>query len=66
MPLGGIGAGSIGRGWKGDFNRWQLKPGIYTYDVVDVNQVTYLKNITKCTSMSFFKFTLIHFLDFLF
>jgi non-lysosomal glucosylceramidase len=27
VPLGGIGAGSIGRGWRGDFRRWQLRPG---------------------------------------
>ncbi|XP_047139397.1 non-lysosomal glucosylceramidase isoform X1 [Hydra vulgaris] len=46
VPLGGIGAGSIGRGWKGDFNRWQLRPGIYTYDTVDVNQFTVC--IRKC------------------
>ncbi|GAQ85127.1 hypothetical protein KFL_002200120 [Klebsormidium nitens] len=28
VPLGGIGGGSIGRGWRGDFRRWQLQPGI--------------------------------------
>lgn len=39
MPLGGIGCGSIGRGWKGDFNRWQLTPGMYSYDAVHANQV---------------------------
>lgn len=39
VPLGGIGAGTIGRGWKGDFNRWQLVPGMYTYNTVEVNQV---------------------------
>ncbi|GAB4849167.1 hypothetical protein Ancab_003977 [Ancistrocladus abbreviatus] len=27
VPLGGIGAGSIGRSYKGDFRRWQLSPG---------------------------------------
>ena len=39
VPLGGIGAGTITRGWRGDFNRWQLHPGIYERNVVDVNQV---------------------------
>lgn len=39
VPLGGIGCGSIGRGWKGDFNRWQLTPGMYSYDAVHANQV---------------------------
>lgn len=28
VPLGGIGGGSIGRGWRGDFRRWQLRPGV--------------------------------------
>lgn len=27
VPLGGMGAGSIGRGYRGDFRRWQLIPG---------------------------------------
>lgn len=40
VPIGGIGAGTIGRGWKGDFNRWQLIPGMYSYDIVEVNQFT--------------------------
>lgn len=40
VPLGGIGCGSIGRGWKGEFNRWQLTPGMYNYTYVEANQVT--------------------------
>ncbi|XP_031554727.1 non-lysosomal glucosylceramidase-like [Actinia tenebrosa] len=40
VPLGGIGCGTIGRGWKGEFNRWQLKPGMYSYDYVEANQFT--------------------------
>ena len=39
VPLGGIGCGSIGRGWKGEFNRWQLTPGMYNYTYVEANQV---------------------------
>ncbi|KAH9322345.1 hypothetical protein KI387_016984, partial [Taxus chinensis] len=27
VPLGGMGAGSIGRGYRGEFQRWQLIPG---------------------------------------
>eukprot|EP00898_Chlorokybus_atmophyticus_P002021 jgi/Chlat1/281/Chrsp1S03057 len=27
VPLGGLGCGGIGRGWRGEFNRWQLQPG---------------------------------------
>ncbi|EDO31657.1 predicted protein, partial [Nematostella vectensis] len=38
VPLGGIGCGTIGRGWRGEFNRWQLTPGIYSYNYVEANQ----------------------------
>jgi len=38
VPLGGIGSGTIGRGFKGEFCRFQMTPGIYTYDVVDADQ----------------------------
>ena len=42
VPIGGIGAGTIGRGWQGDFNRWQLAPGVYSHDIVEINQVSSL------------------------
>lgn len=38
-PLGGIGGGTITRGWRGEFCRWQLNPGMYHYKTVTVNQV---------------------------
>lgn len=38
VPLGGIGGGTIGRGFKGEFCRFQMKPGIYEYDIVDADQ----------------------------
>lgn len=38
VPLGGIGAGSIGRSYKGDFQRWQLFPGVYEAKPVSANQ----------------------------
>mmetsp|Transcript_11799 Transcript_11799/g.33225 ORF Transcript_11799/g.33225 Transcript_11799/m.33225 type:complete len:1288 (-) Transcript_11799:36-3899(-) len=38
VPIGGIGAGTIGRGWCGDFGRWQLFPGFPNYTTVDVDQ----------------------------
>lgn len=45
VPLGGIGTGSIMRGWKGDFNRWQIKPGKYSYKTVSANQFSiYVKH----------------------
>lgn len=28
VPCGGMGGGSIGRGFRGDFRRWQLIPGV--------------------------------------
>ncbi|KAL3688862.1 hypothetical protein R1sor_015171 [Riccia sorocarpa] len=28
VPMGGIGGGSIGRGFRGEFRRWQLLPGV--------------------------------------
>ncbi|XP_053672231.1 non-lysosomal glucosylceramidase isoform X1 [Anopheles nili] len=37
-PLGGIGAGTIGRGFAGEFCRYQLKPGLYEYNTVHANQ----------------------------
>lgn len=38
VPLGGLGGGSITRGWRGNFVRWQLRPGIYRYGVVPMDQ----------------------------
>lgn len=40
VPLGGIGGGSITRGWRGEFCRWQLNPGMYHYKTVIANQFT--------------------------
>ncbi|GAB6029054.1 Non-lysosomal glucosylceramidase [Chamberlinius hualienensis] len=34
VPLGGIGSGTIGRGFKGEFCRFQLFPGIYKHHIV--------------------------------
>ena len=40
VPLGGIGAGSIGRTYTGEFSRFQLIPGLYEYGTVDANLFT--------------------------
>ncbi len=37
-PLGGIGAGSIGRSYRGDFSRWHLDIGSHTYKPVPACQ----------------------------
>ncbi|XP_042303810.1 non-lysosomal glucosylceramidase-like [Sceloporus undulatus] len=39
-PLGGFGGGTITRGWRGDFCRWQLNPGLYHYKTVVADQFT--------------------------
>lgn len=38
VPIGGIGGGSIGRGWKGEFCNFQMRPGIYDYNTVHADQ----------------------------
>jgi non-lysosomal glucosylceramidase len=38
VPLGGIGGGSIGRGWRGEFNRWCMRPGFPYHDTVHADQ----------------------------
>jgi non-lysosomal glucosylceramidase len=48
VPLGGIGGGSITRGWQGDFNRWQIRPGYYHYGTVSADQFSiYVKHQLK-------------------
>ena len=39
-PIGGIGSGSIGRTFTGDFCRFQLIPGIYEHAVAEANMFT--------------------------
>ncbi len=38
VPLGGVGGGSIGRGFRGDFRRWTLRPGKTVQRLVHANQ----------------------------
>lgn len=47
VPIGGIGSGTIGRGYKGEFCRFQMTPGIYEDSTVDANQfIITIKNDT--------------------
>ncbi|XP_046562638.1 non-lysosomal glucosylceramidase-like [Haliotis rubra] len=39
-PIGGMGGGSIGRGYRGEFCRFHMVPGLYDYNVVDADQFT--------------------------
>ncbi|XP_052099238.1 non-lysosomal glucosylceramidase-like isoform X1 [Mytilus californianus] len=36
-PIGGIGCGTIGRGYRGEFCRFQMVPGIYEHTIVPAN-----------------------------
>lgn len=38
VPLGGLGGGSLVRGFRGDFNRWQMQPGMVHYGAVPADQ----------------------------
>jgi len=38
VPIGGLGAGSIGRGYMGDFARWHLRAGTHEYEPSLPNQ----------------------------
>ncbi len=38
VPLGGLGCGSITRGWQGDFRRWQMRLGEVHYPPVYADQ----------------------------
>jgi non-lysosomal glucosylceramidase len=37
-PVGGLGAGTFSRSYRGDFSRWHLKSGVHKYQTIDVNQ----------------------------
>jgi non-lysosomal glucosylceramidase len=37
-PVGGFGAGTFSRTYRGDFARWHMKPGIHKYQTVCANQ----------------------------
>src|SRR5205085_12192800 len=37
-PVGGFGAGTLSRSYRGDFVRWHLKTGVHKYQSVPANQ----------------------------
>ncbi|XP_017713222.1 PREDICTED: non-lysosomal glucosylceramidase isoform X5 [Rhinopithecus bieti] len=47
-PLGGIGGGTITRGWRGQFCRWQLNPGMYQHRTVIADQPICPLKFTVC------------------
>ncbi|PZC83702.1 hypothetical protein B5X24_HaOG207229 [Helicoverpa armigera] len=52
-PIGGIGGGTIGRGFKGEFCRFQLHPGIYEY--VTVPECQFIVNIRNANGQTIFQ-----------
>src|SRR5437763_8937833 len=37
-PVGGFGAGTFSRSYRGDFSRWHLQPGVHKFQPVYANQ----------------------------
>src|ERR1700744_3926139 len=37
-PVGGMGAGTFSRTYRGDFARWHIKGGVHKYETVYVNE----------------------------
>ncbi|GGA53845.1 hypothetical protein GCM10011507_01260 [Edaphobacter acidisoli] len=37
-PVGGIGAGTFSRSYRGDFSRWHIKAGVHKYETIYANQ----------------------------
>lgn len=37
-PVGGFGAGTFSRTYRGDFARWHVKPGVHKYETIYANQ----------------------------
>src|SRR5438309_10268802 len=37
-PVGGFGAGTFSRDYRGDFSRWHLKAGVHKYQTINANQ----------------------------
>lgn len=52
-PIGGIGGGTIGRGFKGEFCRFQLTPGLYEY--VTVPECQFIVNIRNGNNETIFQ-----------
>lgn len=44
-PVGGLGAGTFSRSYRGDFVRWHLKAGIHKYESVRANQLALFQQV---------------------
>ena len=48
-PVGGLGAGTFSRTYRGDFSRWHLKSGVHKYETVDANQFAIFEQVEGAT-----------------
>jgi non-lysosomal glucosylceramidase len=39
LPVGGFGAGTFSRSYRGDFARWHIKAGVHKYEPIYANQI---------------------------
>jgi non-lysosomal glucosylceramidase len=44
-PVGGFGAGTFSRTFRGDFSRWHLQPGVHKYQTVYANQFAMFQQV---------------------
>src|SRR6201996_7760309 len=44
-PVGGMGAGTFSRTYRGDFARWHIKAGVHKYDPVSANQFAVFEQV---------------------
>jgi non-lysosomal glucosylceramidase len=51
-PVGGFGAGTFSRSYRGDFSRWHLQPGVHKFQTVYANQFAMFQKAAwpKCCS----------------
>ena len=55
--MGGLGSGTIGRGFRGEFCRYQLIPGLYEFHTVEANTVCCFSSHLKKTILQIFSFS---------
>ncbi len=53
MPLGGLGAGCIGRSSRGDFNLWHIDGGEHTFKTVPACQFSVFEQVTGTPSQAY-------------
>ena len=46
-PVGGFGAGTFSRTYRGDFSRWHIKGGVHKYQTVWANQFAMYQKVRR-------------------